>query len=96
MTRRYILTALKEIMLEYLKEPRWGLTEREFMSRSDKLWAVDEILDYIRHSNLSPEEATLEFIRKCERFARYQSTKDMFLTARDIGITVLDLIRAMM
>lgn len=96
MTRHYILTALRDIMLEYLKEPRWGLREKEFKSRSDKLWAVDEVLDCVRHSNLPPEEAISEFIHKCERFARYPKTRDAFLTARDVGITMLDLVRAMM
>lgn len=95
MTRHYILNALRDIMLEHIREPRWGLREDEFLKRSDTLWSVDEAIAYARRSNLPPEEALLEFARKCQHFAKYEKTRDSFITAMYTAATMADIVRAM-
>ena len=94
MTKNYILSVLREDMLDRLKEPRWGLREGVFKIRSVKIWAANEILRVIHESNKDPERAILEFLVKIDRCGiRNSETRKIFLMARSEAETMLDIVR---
>lgn len=96
MSKDYILTVLRDLMSEYLKEPRWGIRRKHFEMRSIQQWAVEEILYQIRCSDLPPENTLEEFIGNCYRCSKYKKeTKIIFETAMEIGEIMYDILEAM-
>lgn len=94
--KAYILDALRECVLEELKEPRWGLPKGYFEQRSYTKWATQEAIHAIEKYNGDPKIALEWFVTKMDRYACLSRESGIiFSVAYDVGQWMLDLIYAM-
>lgn len=96
----YILRCIEDYMLEFCKEPIWGVSRRHysFELASYNRATVKEILCAIKDSDLPPAIVVEDFAKKMDIFAckaRTNQSKQMFSIAHDMAVCIGDFLMAL-
>jgi len=97
MGRDYILSVIREYAFERWAEPERPLSRENFIQRSYRQWAINEIVWNLK---MCPDKPSLvvieEFMDKMERFSRRNRKAGViFSTAFDVAADILDMLSAM-
>lgn len=92
----YIYNVVKDCAYEQFREPREGLPKGVFEKRTHRQWAVSEILSRL-YLCVDEREVIESFIKEMEQYARISRfNRDVFVTARSVGLWALDIINALL
>lgn len=85
---------LVENYLYHMKKPRRKLKVDRFAYRSYSVWAVEELLDYIKERDYAPPLDSVScFIRTMEEYSTLnKETSFIFSIARDVAEDIFDML----
>ena len=98
--KHYILWALKLMLSEVIKEPKWGLSkaqQEKFKLATLRKWAADDLLNEIKLSNEPPDLVVEAWVNKvCHYTNLTLKGKEIFEAAKDVGEIAEDILLGMM
>lgn len=79
-----------------LKSPRIKVRDQLFKQLSYRIWAAEELYDFVcKNDNVPPLEAVEQFIKKMDHYACLNSSNSfMFSVAHDTAEDVMDILLA--